>query len=77
MMTKEEELRLIQRVLAGDKNAYEPLVLEHQTRVYNLALRILATRPTHGTPPRRRFCAPTPLLPIFAARVALGYGCTG
>lgn len=41
MMTKEEELRLIQRVLAGDKNAYEPLVLEHQTKVYNLALRIL------------------------------------
>lgn len=40
-MTREEERRLIERVLRGDKNAYEPLVLEHQTRVYNLALRIL------------------------------------
>ena len=43
MMTKEEELRLIRRVLAGDKDAYEPLVLEHQTKTYNLALRILGS----------------------------------
>ena len=40
-MTREEELQIIAQVLAGDKNAYEPLVLEHQTRIYNLALRIL------------------------------------
>ena len=40
-MTREEELQLIAQVLAGDKNAYEPLVLEHQTQIYNLALRIL------------------------------------
>lgn len=42
-VTKEEELRLIQRVLSGDRDAYEPLVLENQTRVYNLALRILGS----------------------------------
>ena len=40
-MTREEELQIIAQVLAGDKNAYEPLVLEHQARIYNLALRIL------------------------------------
>ena len=40
-MTREEELQIIAQVLAGDKNAYEPLVLEHQTRIYNLSLRIL------------------------------------
>ena len=39
-MTKDEELRLIDRVLRGDNNAFEPLVLEHQTKVYNVALRI-------------------------------------
>lgn len=42
-MTREEELQLISRVLAGDKDAYEPLVLENQTRVYNLALKILGS----------------------------------
>lgn len=40
-MTREEELRLIDKVLAGDPDAFEPLVLEHQTKVYNLALKIL------------------------------------
>ena len=39
-MTKEEELRLIERVLRGDSDAFEPLVLENQQRVYNVALRI-------------------------------------
>ena len=39
-MTKDEELRLIERVLRGDADAFEPLVLENQQRVYNVALRI-------------------------------------
>ena len=39
-MTKEEELRLIERVLQGDPDAFEPLVLENQQRVYTVALRI-------------------------------------
>jgi len=39
-MTKDEELRLIERVLQGDTAAFEPLVLENQQRVYNVALRI-------------------------------------
>lgn len=40
-MTKEEELELIQKVLDGDSSSYEKLVLENQTRVYNLALRMV------------------------------------
>ena len=40
-MTKDEEKGYIERVLAGDESAYEPLVTENQTKVYHLALRIL------------------------------------
>lgn len=40
-MTKDEEKGFIERVLAGDESAYEPLVTENQTKVYRLALRIL------------------------------------
>ncbi len=40
-MTKQQESDLIARVLAGDAEAFEPLVKEHQTNVYRLALRLL------------------------------------
>ena len=40
-MTREEELHIIRRVLDGDANAFEVLVLEHQKNVYNLALKML------------------------------------
>ena len=40
-MTREEEMRLIQRVREGDADAFEPLMREHQSMVYNLALRLL------------------------------------
>ena len=40
-MTREEESAVIARVLAGDAEAFEPLVREHQTAVYRLALRLL------------------------------------
>ena len=40
-MTKEEELTLIRRVLAGETEAFEPLVTENQTRAYHLAVRLL------------------------------------
>ena len=33
-MTKDEEKGYIERVLAGDESAYEPLVTENQTKVY-------------------------------------------
>ena len=39
-MTREEEHALIGRVLNGDRAAFEPLVLENQKNVYNLALRM-------------------------------------
>ena len=40
-MTKEEELTLIRRVLAGETEAFGPLVTENQTRAYHLAVRLL------------------------------------
>lgn len=40
-MTREEELSIIKRTLAGDTNAFEAIVSAHQKNVYNLALRIV------------------------------------
>ncbi len=40
-MTREEELQIIRRVLDGNANAFEKLVLENQNNVYNLALKML------------------------------------
>ncbi len=40
-MTREEELEIINRVRAGDTDAFESLVLEHQNKVYSLALRMV------------------------------------
>jgi len=39
-MTFEVEREIIQRVIGGDKNAFEGLVLENQKNVYNLALKM-------------------------------------
>lgn len=42
-LTKEEELSLIAAVLAGDPDAFEPLVTENQGKVYHLAMRLLGS----------------------------------
>ena len=39
-LTREDEQKLIDRVLEGDLSAFEPLVTEYQKRIYNLALRM-------------------------------------
>jgi RNA polymerase sigma-70 factor (ECF subfamily) len=39
-MTRERELEIISAVLSGDANAFEELVLEYQTRVYNIAMKM-------------------------------------
>lgn len=41
-MTKAEEKAIIERVISGETDAFEALVLEYQTVVYNLALRMTA-----------------------------------
>jgi len=43
-MTREEESSLIQKVINGDKNAFEDLVLANQKHVYNLALKMTKNR---------------------------------
>ena len=40
-MTREQEREIIDRVLSGDTEAFEALVLEHQNKVYSLALRMV------------------------------------
>ena len=39
-MTREEEQNIIALVVGGDSNAFEALVLENQTQVYNLCLKM-------------------------------------
>ena len=39
-MTREEEQKIIALVVGGDSNAFEALVLENQTQVYNLCLKM-------------------------------------
>lgn len=41
MLTHEEEMRIIAKVLDGDTNAFEALVIDQKKVVYNLALRML------------------------------------
>lgn len=40
-MTREEELELVCMVQNGDSSSFEKLVLDNQTKVYNLALRMV------------------------------------
>lgn len=40
-MTREQEAAVVRRVLEGDVNAYEELVLAYEKNVYNLALRMV------------------------------------
>ena len=42
-MTPEEDLTIIKKVLDGDRNSYEELVLANQKNVYNLALKMTAS----------------------------------
>lgn len=39
-MTRSEEMNIIYRVLSGDTNAFEALVIENQRQVYTLALKM-------------------------------------
>lgn len=39
-MTREEELNIIYRIIGGESELFETLVLENQTAVYNLALKM-------------------------------------
>ena len=40
-MTRQEEREIIEKVLSGDTEAFEALVIEHQNKVYSLALRMV------------------------------------
>lgn len=39
-MTREQETAIVRKVLGGDANAFETLVLEYEKNVYNIALRM-------------------------------------
>lgn len=39
-MTREQEADIVRKVLGGDANAFETLVLEYEKNVYNIALRM-------------------------------------
>ena len=40
-LTRQEEREIINKVISGDTEAFEALVLEHQNKVYSLALRMV------------------------------------
>ena len=40
-MTREQEAAIVRKVLKGDTNAFETLVLEYEKNVYNIALRMI------------------------------------
>ena len=40
-MTREQEAAIVRKVLGGDANAFETLVLEYEKNVYNIALRMM------------------------------------
>ncbi len=39
-MTREQEAAIVRKVLGGDANAFETLILEYEKNVYNIALRM-------------------------------------
>lgn len=43
-MTNTEQMDIIRRIVSGETELFEQLVTEHQTRVYNLALRMVSNR---------------------------------
>ena len=43
-MTEVSEKKIIEKVLGGDANAFEELVLKYEKTVYNLALRMVGDR---------------------------------
>ena len=43
-MTPKEEMQIINKVLNGGTNAFEALVIEHQSKVFSLALRMVKNR---------------------------------
>lgn len=43
-MTEVSEKKIIEKVLGGDANAFEELVLRYEKTVYNLALRMVGDR---------------------------------
>ena len=64
-MTREEELALIERVRDGDADAFEPLVLEHQTMVYRLAYRIVGNEADAWDVSQETFLKAYNALPTF------------
>ncbi|MCW5911589.1 MAG: sigma-70 family RNA polymerase sigma factor [Cyclobacteriaceae bacterium] len=45
MITQEEENQLLDRILAGDRQAYAHLVDEHKSFAYTIAMKVLDSRP--------------------------------
>ena len=64
-MTREEELALIERVRDGDADAFEPLVLEHQTMVYRLAYRMVGNEADAWDVSQETFLKAYNALPTF------------
>ena len=67
-MTREQEREIIDRVLSGDTEAFEALVLEHQNKVYSLALRMVGNEEDARDMAQEAFIRATASFPC---------GCTG
>lgn len=76
-MTEVSEKKIIEKVLGGDANAFEELVLRYEKTVYNLALRMVGDRDDAFDMTQEAFIKAYGAFPRSGATVSFPCGYTG